>query len=58
MSSTIVPSFMENIPIESPSTNSVLRCSSVTEARVEGFSEPGTFSNPVAVARTGRGVPL
>ena len=29
-----------------------------TEARVEGFSEPGTFSNPVAVARTVRGVPL
>ena len=43
--------------IKSMDTNSVLRCSSVTEARVEGFSEPGTFSNPVAVARTVRGVP-
>ena len=57
ISSIIAPSFMAKTPIESPSTNSILRCSSFTEVRVEDFPAWDNSSKSATIARIVKGTP-
>ena len=57
ISSIIAPSFMAKTPIESPSTNSILRCSSFTEVRVEDFPAWDYSSKSATIARIVKGTP-
>nr|WP_254704510.1 hypothetical protein [Bacteroides uniformis] len=48
---------MAKTPIESPSTNSILRCSSFTEVRVEDFPAWDNSSKSATIARIVKGTP-